>query len=174
MNTETDRLTESAVQPLAGGSTSDSAIARTRVIPLPLDRLTELAVLGSEFYGEGRLPGTFDPVVFTATWQQLLSTGAGGLFVLEEDGKMLGAIGAIAYPCPNNGETIAAEMFWYVRREHRGRGLRLFDAFEAWAKAKGARRLAMVHLLELTPAALERFYRSRGYRAVEVHYIKEV
>lgn len=144
------------------------------VIALPLSRLAELARLGAEFYAEGRLPGVFRPEVFVRTWTGLLSSGSGHLLALECNGRLVGALGALLYPDPNDAELVATEMFWFVSKEHRGGGLKLLAMFEDWAKRQGAKRLAMVHLTGLMPEVLERLYKVRGYRHVESHYIREI
>lgn len=144
------------------------------VLELPAERIGELARLGEEFFAEGKLPGHFKPEVFARTWAGLITSGAGALLALEVDGRLIGGLGAIVYPDPNDGALVATEMFWFVQREQRGHGLMLLAVFERWARAKGARRLAMVHLTTLMPAVLERVYKARGFRHVESHYLKEI
>ena len=145
-----------------------------KLIHLPAERLGECAAGAAEFFEEGKLPGRFDPEVFVETWRALLMTGRACLLAIEREGVLDGGLGGILYPDPNDGVTVATEMFWYVRQGHRGQGLRLLRAFEQWSRGQGARRIIMVHLLTLQPEELRRLYRRLGYHDAEVHYLKEL
>lgn len=134
----------------------------------------ELAKLGQEFFAEGKLPGRLVPGVFCETWERLYAADMGVIFALWRDGGIIGAIGGAVYPDPNDGELVAMEFFWFVTAEARGRGLALLSRFEAWAKERGAVRIAMIHLNNLQPARLCELYHRRGYREIETHYIKEI
>jgi GNAT superfamily N-acetyltransferase len=147
-------------------------VEQDAVIPGTVDHLPVLAVLGQRFYEEGRLPGRFIPGTFCRTWEQLLQTGAGGLFLLPDGGLPVGAIGGVLYPDPNDGALVATECFWFVHPQFRGRGLELLEAFESWARDRGAQRIIMVLLHNLMPEQLSALYRRRGYTAVETHYVK--
>jgi|694.fasta_scaffold144024_2 GNAT superfamily N-acetyltransferase len=149
-------------------------VAETHVVVVPPERLPELALLGQQFQQEGALPGKFIPDVFVKTWTNLLHMDVGVLFGLEKDNRLVGGLGAIRFPDPNDGELVANELFWFVSKEHRGHGLKLLDVFESWAADFGIKRVSMVHLENLSPKALNRLYRSRGYRVVETHYFKEL
>lgn len=150
-----------------------TAIATPTVIELPIPRLPELARYGAQFFAEGKLPGRFVPDVFVATWTKLITARLGIVIALESGDELLGGLGAMAYPDPNDGALIATELFWYIRQGHRGGGFHLLNTFEAWARRNGCKRIAMVHLTTLMPAVLERVYTARGYRHVESHYMKE-
>lgn len=139
---------------------------------LEVSELSKLSELGLKFYAESGLPGRFVPSVFEASWTKFYGLGMGQIFKLEEDGKVVGAIGGMIYPDPNDGDLVASEMFWFVEPEARGGGIRLFIAFENWAKERGAKRIAMIHLQSLAPEALERLYFRKGYRKTESHYFK--
>lgn len=152
----------------------NTATSSFQLVSVPVDRLAQLARMGPEFYAEGKLPGAFDPVAFIHTWTNLLAAGTAHIFALEEQGQFVGALGAIIYPDPNDAAPVATEMFWFVRQGHRGSGFVLLDAFEHWAKERGAKRISMVHLVSLMPAVLERVYKARGYRHIESHYMKDV
>ncbi len=142
------------------------------IAPLDVSELNQLAALGAKFYAESGLPGRFVPDVFEASWRQFYSIGMGQIFKLEVDGQIVGAIGGMVYPDPNDADLVASEMFWFVDPAARGGGIRLFSAFEDWAKQRGAKRIAMIHLQSLAPEALERLYLRKGYRKIESHYFK--
>lgn len=134
-----------------------------------------LEAVGGSFYREGKLPGGFDVRVFRATWEKLISAKLGALWKLVEGDTVIGGLGGTMFPCPNDGALVAHEMFWYVAPEHRGGmgGARLLKEFEGWAEKAGAKRVQMAHLIGLAPERMKEFYEKRGYRAVEITYMKE-
>ena len=113
---------------------------------------------------------------FLSTWKGLLATGIGVIWLLidEDSGMPVGALGAIKFPDPNNGVLTASEMFWYVKKDYRGQGMKLLELFEGWAEENGCGHITMVHLTDIMPDILKRVYERRGYKAREVHYFKEV
>ena len=146
----------------------------SEVIELSVDRLSEIARLGTQFQAEGILPGEFIAEAFTKTWANLIWQDIGAIFALEKNGEIVGGLGAVTFPDPNDGAVVANEMFWFVAKSDRGHGMKLLTAFENWAKQRGAKRAMMVHLENLFPDALRRIYTARGYRPVETHYLKEI
>lgn len=129
-----------------------------------------------KFYEEGKLPGRLVENVFIAGWQERIDTDAGVIFGSFNDntGEFEGGLGAVIYPDPNSGDPLTCEMFWYMKPECRGNGMRLLEAYENWAKSKGAHRIYMIHLLELHPDVMRKIYERRGYKPVEVGYSLEV
>lgn len=144
------------------------------VIRLSVDRLPEIARLGAQFQAEGSLPGAFVPEAFVAAWENLIEQDIGVIFALEKNGVVVGGLGAVVFPDPNDGAFVATEMFWFVSKTDRGHGMKLLPVFEEWAKLRDARRVVMVHLENLFPDALRRIYTARGYRPIETHYLKEL
>ncbi len=108
----------------------------------------------------------------TKAYENLMSSGASIFFVLEDDGEMIGGLGAIKYPDLHSGELTAVETFWFVDPQHRGKGLMLLDAFEKWARRQGCKKAAMIHLSDSYPEVLERLYKRRGYKLVEKHFVR--
>lgn len=114
---------------------------------------------------------------YAAELRRFISSGTGVIFYLEDDdGQIVGGIGGIKYPCLLTGKLTAVELFWYVDKERRSGtgGVRLFDAFEEWAKAHGCAKVAMVYLPCSMPERLYAFYERRGYRLAEMHFEKEI
>jgi GNAT superfamily N-acetyltransferase len=144
------------------------------IFELTADELGLLAPLGEAFYLSSTVLGTFDPAQFEATWRQILAMGLGVVYASTVDGKIVGAIGGMRHKDANSADMIATEMFWFVDPLRRGDGLKLYDAFEDWAKSQGCQQLQMVHLADSMPAKLERFYERKGYRKLEVRYGKEL
>lgn len=137
-----------------------------------IDDLPRLVALAEEFYASSQHLEGFRLDVFSATWSQLLGSGIGVIFLQEEGDDVLGALGGVAYPDPNSGALMATEFFWFVRGDRRGGGLRLYRAFEGWARDRGCRQIRMVHLLDSMPEQLQRLYTRLGYQAAEIHYTK--
>ncbi|HSW48631.1 MAG TPA: GNAT family N-acetyltransferase [Bryobacteraceae bacterium] len=127
-----------------------------------------------EFYASSRFLQGFDLDRFCAVWTELLANGTGVIFLLEDGGEVVGALGGVAYPDINSGELIATEFFWFIRDGARGQGLRLYRLFESWARERGCRQIRMVHLADLMPDKLDRVYRHLGFEPIEIHWAKEL
>ena len=68
------------------------------------------------------------------------------------------------------GEPTAFKTAWYALPAARGLGAHLLRAFEAWATAKGARRIIVAGRRQRTLALLSR----RGYAPLETVYAKDL
>lgn len=131
--------------------------------------------LGLKFFKEGNIFGKLKKDTFISTWTNLISKKIGTIFGLFRDNTLIGMIGGVAFPDPNDGELVVTEMFWYMDKQYRGvGGIKLFKAFKKWAKAINAKRVIMVHLTGLMPKKLEQFYKKQGFSPIETHYIKEI
>lgn len=103
----------------------------------------------------------------------------GTLAALINDGGILvhgkpatGMIGGVIYTHFFNNELVAQEMFWWVDPGSRGSvGLELLEAFEQWAKDRGADKIIMVSL-ELNDVS--RVYLKRGYKPLEHGYVRSL
>ncbi len=136
--------------------------------------LPKIQLIADEFYKSSKFLSGFQVDRFIELWTGLLASGTGIIFAYEGPDGWTGAIGGIAYAEPYSGELIATEMFWFCREGHRGEGVKLYRAFEQWAKEWGCNQVRMVHLLDSMPEKLEKFYRHMGYTAAEVHYVKQL
>jgi len=140
-----------------------------------LEDLPALVDLATAFHEESKVSLTFDRDSFCRNWEKLLSSGAASIFVAENARQEVKAmLGAMVYPDINSSDLVATEMFWYSSKDARGCGLPLFLVFEEWAKKRGARHIIMVHLSNLMPDKLRRFYVKKGYAEAETHYMKEL
>lgn len=143
---------------------------------ITFDEVPLLVPFAAAFFEEQKLPGKVVPEVFVSNWQKWIQLNMGIVLGSFNDDTLTGTIGGIVYPDPNDGETVAGEMFWYVPPEKRAgsEGIRLFTEFEKTAKSQGAKRITMIHLERNNGKILGAFYRKRGYRPIETHYIKEL
>ncbi|MFZ2950891.1 MAG: GNAT family N-acetyltransferase [Desulfuromonadaceae bacterium] len=113
-----------------------------------------------------------DPDHATKTYQRMIRSGAAVVFALMVGDKVVGGLGGIKGPDLHHPRIVAVETFWFVLPEFRGKGLRLFAAFENWAVEKKCDAVAMVHLTDSQPEILEKLYRRKGYELIEKHYLK--
>lgn len=145
------------------------------VKPLCRFRLRALKEGAEEFYASSRFLTKFDIDKFVTFWKNAIESGVGIVLVALEDDEIIGAIAGMKYEEPYTGEVSVQEFFWFVRPGHRGMaGVRLYKAFEDWAREKKATVLRMVHLLDSMPEKLERFYGHQGFVAVEKLYSKDL
>lgn len=93
--------------------------------------------------------------------------------IASEDGILLrgdkGMIGGVVYGHPYAGTRIFQELFW---RSEGFEGVRLLDAAERAAKAKGAERAVMI-AIDGMPAT-DGLYARRGYEPAERLFIKRL
>lgn len=101
------------------------------------------------------------------TVRTLISAPTGALFYNGH-----GILGGMLSPIYFGGGTVAQELFWFADKN----GRELLDAFEAWAKERGADGVIMVNLAlgEREDAVMNRMYERRGYQLRERHFYKEV
>jgi GNAT superfamily N-acetyltransferase len=88
------------------------------------------------------------------------------ILLVERDGLVVGMFGAMVAPHPFSGELTGGDLFWWVEPKHRGYGVRLLAAAEAWAKERGAVRFQMVAPND----RVADFYLNRGYTKLEATY----
>ncbi len=143
---------------------------RATVADLPkIERCAE------EFYAASAFLKGFDLDRFCALWKSLLESGAGVIFSFDDtDGQWAGMLGGMAYPDIYSGAMTASEMFWFVREGHRGQGVKLYRAFEEWAREQGCKTIRMVHLADVMPERVARFYERAGFVVIETHYSKDL
>lgn len=90
--------------------------------------------------------------------------------VLDGDGTAQGVLLASAFDHPFGAGLWAKETVWYIAPDHRGRGgIRMLDAYEAWARGKGCSSISMA---ALATNDVSRIYERRGYAPAETHFVK--
>lgn len=139
-----------------------------------IDELGQVKRTAQEFYAASRFLGAFSLARFTEVWTQLLSSGAGVIFTDERAGETVGAIGGLVHREIYSEVLIAEEFFWFVREEHRGAGVQLYRRFERWARDRGAESLQMVHLFDVMPEKVAKFYLHSGFEPMEMRYMKKL
>ena len=93
--------------------------------------------------------------------------------VAYEDDKLVGLIAGEVVTLDVSSDLAFQEKVWYVLPKYRiGVGPKLLRAMEDRLKVLGVKYCLMAHIGEQKSLAIERFYRSNGYRAIETHYMK--
>lgn len=95
--------------------------------------------------------------------------------VMTDKGRMVGVMAGVVAETPVNGERIYQQAFWYVRKEYRSHSAELLDAAERFiAETLKVRKISMCAFGDERRQTKDRFFRRRGYRLLEAHYLKEV
>lgn len=126
-----------------------------------------------QFYAASKYLRYFDFKKFRDVWASLLRN-QGIILIYESEGQIKGALGGLLHTSLYGQELIAEEFFWFMRHDSRGAGVRLYAAFEEWAKKQGAACIHMVHLEDVMPDKVAHFYLSRGYEPIETRYEKRL
>jgi hypothetical protein len=139
-----------------------------------VDDLPRLEALTQEFSSASKHIRGFHFDRFCDVWTTLLPSETGVVYLLCEGPAIYGLLGGVIYPDIYSRDLVATEFFWFVTSKHRGRGLELYCAFEAWAREKGARYIRMAYLCDLMPEGMKFLYEELGFEAIEVSYGKEL
>lgn len=95
------------------------------------------------------------------------------IYVAEEHGDIVGMIGAIASQIWFSKDTLATELFWYVKPDCRGGiGGKLLDALEAGLRLRGVAAESMTTVDKLK--SLETYLKRRGFRPSEHSFIRRL
>lgn len=140
--------------------------------PATSDDLPAIVAMGRRFLAETAYQGRIadNPAQMEALAASLIAREDATLLVSEGGGELDGMIGIVGYPHPISGELTVGELFWWTTPEHRGAGVRLLRAAEAWAVAQGAKHMQMVAPNE----RVGKFYERVGYAPVETVFQREL
>lgn len=98
------------------------------------------------------------------------------LLVVDVGAKIIGMAGGLVSPLYFNlTHRTGQELFWWIDPAARGGiGIRLLDALEDEARARGCSSWAMIALDKVQPERMAKLYERRGYRASERSFIKRL
>lgn len=146
----------------------------TPVLHDDLLRMYRAKEIGPRFFEECKVPGTFQFSIWYNSWKNLLKANYGVMWKLEVSDNIVGALGGIVAPDLNDGELTGTEMFWYVLPEFKSTigTIRLLETFEKWARDIGCKRIHISHLLLPNSEKFDNFIEKRGFKMVEVLYVK--
>jgi len=138
-------------------------------LPLVLD-------MAHKFFAESNIGGEFNDETFILSWTGFMKSGNGTIFILTEEGQIVGAIGGLTYRDINTGKGLALETFWYVDTEFREKGVggQLIYQLEQWAKSMFCTRLIMGALMNAEFSKMEKFYTAKGYKIIEANFSKDL
>lgn len=97
--------------------------------------------------------------------------------VVEDGEQLIGVIGgAVAPSFTDFNVRIFNEAIWFVLPEYRGgsAGIKLLKLVEEYCKNIGVQKIVMVGMFNEDRERLAGFYEKMGYRAIEIHYIKDL
>lgn len=136
--------------------------------PATVSDIPALLAMGAKFSEKARLIESvgYDEESMAKTFAWMVEDENCTVFIGET-----GAIGGMKSPHPfNHAHWIAQELFWWSEGRE---GLRLLDAFEAWA-AETCATVRMITLEAVNPERMGRLYHRRGYAPLEHGFIKRL
>jgi len=92
--------------------------------------------------------------------------------LLLDKGGIVGVIAGQFVQFPTSSFKVFQEVIWYVLPNYRKDGLSLFRETEKYCKSIGVQALIMGNMANLNNDKMERFYKSQGYKVMEVQWLK--
>ncbi len=97
------------------------------------------------------------------------------LLLLEADDKIVGIFAGLYSAHPFNYETIVlGEMMFYVLPDYRRGSVLLLKEVEEIARSQGVTKLVLGHTANTKADKLARFFKMKGYKELERHYVKDL
>ena len=106
--------------------------------------------------------------------QQTFDSGFETSFGAFIDGKMVGVFGGRIVDDLCSGAPVYHEMIWFVNKDHRTQGMKLFRHAMRWCKEQGITRMLMIALHNSKTDVLFKLYERLGFKPMETHFIKEI
>ena len=132
--------------------------------------------MGRLFFDEAQRPGTWNPGFFAQYVETSIRDGR--MFVLiDSSDRPMFSIGVSIGVDPFTGDLLAAENFWFMHPDARGKAcsaVALIAASEIEAKNRGCKSMWMLCLPHLRGEAIGRLYRRYGYKHLETCYEKRL
>jgi GNAT superfamily N-acetyltransferase len=149
----------------------------TKIKRVTEEDIVNLSILSKQFSKEAKENGynlAFKQDKFTQSFVAIINNPDYYYLVAEIDDEAIGFfLGAIFHPLFSE-DTIAAEMFWWVDKEHRGHSaaIKMLKSFEDWAEKSGATQINVSDLQGVKN--LDKLYQRLGYKRSEVTYRKDI
>lgn len=134
----------------------------------------DILVLAREFSKEAPVTHKWDREKTETFIRSAIVSPASEIFVLEQDGLLVGSLVAAIHQMYMSHKTLATELAWFVSKEYRGKkgSLLLVKTFEKWAKDNGADFSVVCDISGLSE--LEKLYTRLDYKKSETTYMKEL
>ena len=117
----------------------------------------------------------FDPKGYAEFYTLALQNESMGIWLAEIEDKVVGIVGAIAYPLYfNPNALVVQELWWWLDPAFRGEGNKMFKQIELWAKKRNASALFMIALEDDRAAKMEKVYQRAGFKPIERTFMKKV
>lgn len=139
--------------------------------------IPEIARLGAKFHAQaGWDEIEYRPDDCAASLATFMQAGCFLCLVAEVDGDILGMAAGVVSPVYfNAGHLSGEELFWWTDKDApQLAGIRLLDALEKAARARGCQTFQMKSLARLNGDRMTQLYARRGYRASEQTFIKRL
>lgn len=96
--------------------------------------------------------------------------------IARDQGKIIGVIAGAIVQQPLVGTSMASELIWYVSPAYRKRNVAktLLDMFEKWADNNQVQHITLSHYNNTLGDTVGVLYEKRGFKKMEVSYIKEL
>lgn len=140
----------------------------------PEDFTPGILPMAEKFYKSTDYYQTMEWDVESIVEHYILMLTSGFVLVAEEEGKLVGMLGALVTPFPLNTKYMfCTESMWWVEDSHRltGVGKDLVEAFENEAKTRGCKH-NILSSLRTSPEAVNGYYKSKGYQPAETAYMR--
>lgn len=142
-----------------------------------IEDIDALVEMGGRFFAFSAFSGfiPYDADAVRTGLTGLLEHGV--VLVADCDGQLVGGIvGAMAPVWFNKDTRAATELAWWVNEDfrHTSAGIKLYRAFEQWAKDQGAHAIVMSDLVIRGVAPAENLFRKLGFTTVERSHVKKV
>lgn len=144
------------------------------ILECPVERLDRVMLLAEEFFKTSKFLRNFSREVATRNWTLFIQQGWGVVFILEEEGRVVGFLGALKFPDISTGEMKAQEIGWFVTKECRGKGLHLLLAYLDWARKNRCKAVSVAYLADSMPDKVKSIYERLGFELTENVYSKEI
>jgi GNAT superfamily N-acetyltransferase len=139
--------------------------------------LKQYVKLAETFHAASPMHGVidFDPKGYAEFYTLALQNESMGIWLAEIENKVVGIVGAIAYPLYfNPNALVVQELWWWLDPAFRGEGNKMFKQIELWAKERNASALFMIALEDDRAAKMEKVYQRAGFKPIERTFMKKV
>jgi len=139
--------------------------------------ILNLSILSKQFAKEAKQNGynlSFKQDKFINSFMSVVNNPDYFYLLAEVDGEAVGFFLGTVYRPLFSDDTIAAEMFWWIDKDHRGHraAIQMLKSFEDWSKEVGATEVNVSDLQGVKN--LDKLYERLGYSRSEVTYKKEL
>lgn len=149
----------------------------TKIRKVTEQDLLDLSILSKQFAKEAKQNGynlSFKQDKFANSFLNIINHPDYYYLVAEVDGEAVGFFLGAVYRPMFSEDVIAAEMFWWIDKDNRGRrvAIQMLSSFEDWAKEVGATQVNVSDLQGVKN--LDKLYSRLGYTKSEVTYRKDL